>query len=289
MERPAILVSNDDGVQADGLAALRRALAEIGEVTVVAPNRQRSAASHSLTVDVPLRATYLEDNVVSVDGTPTDCVLLALKSLLPKPPDILVSGVNRGPNVGDDVTYSGTVAAAMEATLLGIPSIAVSLGHSAGGTFDYVPAAAIARDIAKLVLERGLPDDTLLNVNVPNLPAEEIKGIRIAKLGKQTYEDSIIEKTDPRGRRYYWIGGYISTARTESDTDIAAVADGFVSVTPIDLDLTDYDAMGALRNWPFSRIASVVRAEIAARPPSTENAGDGSAEAVIVERPEDES
>ncbi len=289
MERPAILVSNDDGVQADGLAALRRALAEIGDVTVVAPNRQRSAASHSLTVDVPLRATYLEDNVVSVDGTPTDCVLLALKSLLPKPPDILVSGVNRGPNVGDDVTYSGTVAAAMEATLLGIPSIAVSLGHSAGGTFDYVPAAAIARDIAKLVLERGLPDDTLLNVNVPNLPAEEIKGIRIAKLGKQTYEDSIIEKTDPRGRRYYWIGGYISTARTESDTDIAAVADGFVSVTPIDLDLTDYDAMGALRNWPFSRIASVVRAEIAARPPSTESAGDGSAAAVIVERPEDES
>jgi 5'-nucleotidase len=182
-------------------------------------------------------------------------VLLALKSLLPSRPDLLVSGVNRGPNLGDDVTYSGTVAAAMEGTLLGIPSIAVSLDRSPEGRYDYGYAARVACDVARTVLVRGLPVGTLLNVNVPNRPAEEIKGVRLARLGKQTYEDSIIEKTDPRGRTYYWIGGYKTTWPNQAGTDLATVADGYVSVTPIHLDLTDYPAMETLADWPLGGAA----------------------------------
>ncbi len=254
MDRPTILVSNDDGVHAPGIDALRHALDAIGRVIVVAPSRERSAASHSLTMDVPLRADTLSEDVWSVEGTPTDCVLLAIKSLLPEPPDLLVSGVNRGPNVGDDVTYSGTVAAAMEGTILGIPSIAVSLGRNPSGTYDYGTAAAFAREIAGTVLARGLPEGTLLNVNVPNRPASEIRGIRITRQGKQTYEDSIVEKTDPRGRSYYWIGGYTTTWPNQTESDLEALADGFVSMTPVHLDLTDYDAMDELRSWPLEKI-----------------------------------
>jgi 5'-nucleotidase len=254
MQKPNILASNDDGVYAPGIAALADALRTVGTVTVVAPSRERSAASHSLTMDVPLRASRIAEGVVSVEGTPTDCVLLAVKNLLAEPPDILVSGVNRGPNVGDDVTYSGTVAAAIEGTILGIPSIAVSLDRSPSGKYDYRAAAEVARQMMLLVLERGLPAATLLNVNVPNVPAEEIKGIELARLGKQTYEDSIIQKTDPRGRLYYWIGGQASPTDIAADTDIAVVARGAVSVTPIELDLTDYAAMEILRTWPLERV-----------------------------------
>ena len=256
MERPTILVSNDDGVDAPGIEALRRALASLGRVIVVAPNRQRSAASHSLTLDVPLRATTIAEDIVSVDGTPTDCVLLALKSLLPEPPDLLVSGVNRGPNLGDDVTYSGTVAAAMEGTIFGIPSVAVSLDRSTTGTYEYAHAAAVAREVARVVLERGLPDGTLLNVNVPNVPPAEVKGIRITRQGKQSYEESVIEKTDPRGRTYYWIGGYTSTWPDQAGSDLEAVAEGFVSVTPVNLDLTDYRVMETLEDWPLEDIVA---------------------------------
>ncbi len=260
MQRPVILVSNDDGVHAPGIDALRHALGAVGRVVVVAPSRERSASSHSLTMDVPLRADTLSGDVWSVEGTPTDCVLLAIKALLEEPPDLLVSGVNRGPNVGDDVTYSGTVAAAMEGTILGVPSIAVSLDRNPSGTYDYGPAAAFAREIARTVLEKGLPEGTLLNVNVPNRPASEIRGIRITRQGKQTYEDSIVEKTDPRGRNYYWIGGYTTTWPDQTESDLEALADGFVSMTPVHLDLTDYKTMAELRTWPLERLGIKARA-----------------------------
>ncbi len=259
VKRPSILVSNDDGVEAPGIKALAAELRKIGSVTVVAPNRERSAASHSLTVDVPLRANEIATGVVSVVGTPTDCVLLAIKNLLAEPPDVVVSGINRGPNVGDDVTYSGTVAAAMEATILGVPAIAVSLDHGESGNYDYACAARIARELTLLVLENGLPSGTLLNVNVPNVPEREILGIEVARQGKQTYEDSIVPKSDPRGRKYYWIGGYASVHDGQADTDIAAVKAGRVSVTPVHLDLTDYDAMESIGDWPLGRAVQAAR------------------------------
>jgi 5'-nucleotidase len=253
LRRPRILISNDDGVHARGIKALATALEKVADVTVVAPDRERSGASHSLTMDVPLRTHHISDNVIGVDGTPTDCVLLALKLLLPEPPDLMVSGINRGPNMGDDVTYSGTIAAAMEATLLGVPAVAVSLCRCESGEYDYAPSAEIAAEIAMIVLERGLPEGTLLNINVPNIPLADIKGVRIARQGKQVYEEAVIEKKDPRGRTYYWIGGQLTSWRAEPDTDYSAVINGFVSVTPVHLDLTDYGAMDVLRAWPLER------------------------------------
>jgi 5'-nucleotidase len=248
-DKPRILVSNDDGVHAPGIAALARELRKIAHVTVVAPDRERSAASHSLTVDVPLRANHLSEDTVSVAGTPTDCVLLAIKTLLDAPPDLVVSGINRGPNVGDDVTYSGTVAAAMEATILGVPAIAVSLGHGDGRGYDYAFAARVAREMAELVLCNGLPAGTLLNVNVPNVPEEEVKGIEVVRQGKQVYEDSIVPKADPRGRTYYWIGGSASTFEGQTDTDVGVTERGYVAVTPVHLDLTDHAAIPTISGW----------------------------------------
>jgi 5'-nucleotidase len=254
MGEPRILVSNDDGVHAPGIAALAEELGRIGRVTVVAPDRERSAASHSLTVDVPLRANHLSDDVISVAGTPTDCVLLAIKNLLSDPPDLVVSGINRGPNVGDDVTYSGTVAAAMEATILGVPAMAVSLGHGDARGYDYSFAARVARELARLVLCNGLPKGTLLNVNVPNLPDEQIEGIEVVKQGKQIYEDSIIPKADPRGRTYYWIGGNASTFENQTDTDVCAMERGFVAVTPVHLDLTDHASLPVVSKWSLDGV-----------------------------------
>jgi len=251
-----ILVTNDDGVRAAGIAALHQALGPLGRVTVVAPDRERSASSHSLTLDVPLRANRISDDVISVEGTPTDCVLLAIKDLLPEKPALVVSGINRGPNMGHDVTYSGTVAAAMEATIVGIPAIAVSLDRSPDGRFEYTQAAGVAREMAALVLARGLPDGTLLNVNVPNVHAGGIGGVAVTRLGKQIYEDSVVRKTDPRGREYFWIAGQSSTWAVEPDTDFAAVKRGLVSVTPIHLDLTDYRTLEALRGWPLDGLAT---------------------------------
>jgi len=248
---PTVLVSNDDGITAPGIAALERALGGLGEVFVVAPDRERSASSHSLTIDVPLRAVRVRERAYAVRGTPTDCVLLAVENLLPARPDIVVSGVNRGPNMGSDVTYSGTVAAAIEGTILGIPSIAISLDRAPGGEFDYGPAGHVGRAFAELVLERGLPEGTLLNINVPNMPADGLRPPRPTRLGHQVYEDSIVEKTDPRGKSYYWIGGQSSSRSNETGTDFAAVADGHVSVTPIQLDMTDFETLAHLAEWPF--------------------------------------
>lgn len=273
MDRPRILISNDDGVHARGIKALRKALEEIADVTVVAPDRERSGASHSLTMDVPLRTHRISGNIIGVDGTPTDCVLLALKVLLSEPPDLVISGINRGPNMGDDVTYSGTIAAAMEATLMGVPAMAVSLCRCESGAYDYEASAEVARDVALMVLERGLPEGTLLNVNVPNVPREELTGVEIARQGKQVYEEAVVEKQDPRGRTYYWIGGQLTSWEPEPDTDYAAVSQGRVSITPIHLDLTDYRAMDVLRSWPLEQVVAA-----GVRTPTAKAAAEGAPE-----------
>ena len=245
-----ILVSNDDGVRSEGITALADALKELGTVYVVAPDRERSAASHSLSLTHPLRVEKLSPRVYSVDGTPTDCVNLGVNGILRgKKVDLLVSGINKGANLGDDITYSGTVSAAMEGTLLGVPSIAVSLVTRSRFRFDT--AAGVALDVARKALKRGLPDDTLLNVNVPNAPRKEINGVRVTRMGKRVYGDMIVEKRDPRGRKYYWIGGDNINSEDVPGSDLEAIEDGFISITPIHLDLTNFAALRVLRKWTW--------------------------------------
>ena len=243
-----ILVTNDDGIQSPGIKILARVLRRIGEVYVVAPDRERTAAGHSLTLHKPLRIEPLGPRTFSVSGTPTDCVNLAVNEILPRRPDLVVSGINRGGNLGDDVTYSGTVSAAMEGTLLGIPSIALSqLGE---GDFQFEAAARFAVRLVRRVRRLGLPPDTLLNVNVPDRPPQAIKGMRVTCLGKRIFDsDNIIKKEDPRGKIYYWIGGNRVAWEERKDTDQEAVESGFISVTPVHLDLTNYSALAALRDW----------------------------------------
>lgn len=246
-----ILLSNDDGIGAPGLKALAEALADVGDVIVVAPDRERSAAGHSLTLNRPLRASRIDRNWYSVDGTPSDCVALALKGLLPWRPDLVVAGINEGANLGDDVTYSGTVAAAAEATLAGFPAFAISLSTEGEG-YHLEAAARTAVVVAREVGARGLPAGTLLNVNVPNLPLERLQGVAITRQGRRTYSETIIEKVDPRGKVYYWIGGGPPHWEGGDGTDYEAVSRGAVSVTPLHLDLTNYSALGALRAWNLS-------------------------------------
>jgi len=245
-----ILVTNDDGVRAEGIERLRRAMSTIGEVIVVAPETQKSGASHALTLSDPLRSNRIDENTLTVDGTPTDCVLLAMRGLLDRKPDLVVSGMNHGPNLGDDVTYSGTVAAAFEGTLLGVPSIAMSVASWEKCSFDS--AERFATIIARQVLKHGLPEGTLLNVNVPSIPPEEIKGIRVTKLGKRVYRDVVVKKQDPRGRDYYWIGGQPPIWCAGEGTDFEAVEEGMISVTPLQLDLTDYKSLHMVRVWDLT-------------------------------------
>ncbi len=240
-----ILVSNDDGIHAEGLKVLAKALESVGEVYVVAPDRERSAASHSLTLHRPLRVTRISERAYAVDGTPTDCINLAVNGILHFTPDLVVSGINRGGNLGDDITYSGTVSAAMEGTLLGIPSFAVSLVVDYEEECDFTEAAGFAVRLASYVLERGLPRDTLLNVNVPN--RGDIKGYRITKQGKRIYGEAVVEKVDPRGKKYYWIGANSTRWHDDEDTDFKAIDEGFISVTPIHLDLTNYASLEELK------------------------------------------
>ena len=247
---PIILVSNDDGVRSDGIAALADALREVGTVYVVAPDRERSAAGHSLTLTQPLRVEKIGPKVYSVDGTPTDCVNLAVNGILRgKKIALLASGINKGANMGDDITYSGTVSAAMEGTILGIRSIAVSLASRNSFRFDL--AAAFAVRVARRILRHGLPDDTLLNINVPNAAEEDVRGIRVTRQGKRIYGDAIVEKRDPRGRKYYWIGGDVLARRDIPGSDLEAVEQGFISVTPLHLDFTNYGSMRELRRWTW--------------------------------------
>jgi 5'-nucleotidase len=247
-----ILVCNDDGIRAAGIRALEAALAPFGEIWVVAPDREQSAASHSLSLYRPLRVEKLDDHHFAVDGTPTDAVNLAINGIMGRKPDLVVSGINHGGNLGDDVTYSGTVSAAMEGTLLGVPSIAVSLvTHEAA---DFSTAAAFSARLAQAVRDRGMPPDTLLNVNVPALPAADVRGFRVTRQGKRRYGDAIVEHFDPRGRKYYWIGGEDLGFVPAEGTDCTAVADGFISVTPLHLDLTNYASIAAINElkpeWP---------------------------------------
>lgn len=250
-----ILVTNDDGIRSQGILVLARALKRVGEVYVVAPDRERTAAGHSLTLHKPLRIEAQGPRMFAISGTPTDCVNLAVNQILPRRPDLVVSGINKGGNLGDDVTYSGTVSAAMEGTLLGIPSIAVSqLGEE---RFHFQTAARFAVRLARWVHRFGLPTDTLLNVNVPDLPPEEVKGLRVTCLGKRMFDsNSIIEKKDPRGKTYYWIGGNRVAWESRKDTDQEAVEKGMVSVTPVHLDLTNYAALAALRDLEKWRVPS---------------------------------
>ncbi|QWV94992.1 5'/3'-nucleotidase SurE [Geomonas oryzisoli] len=243
-----VLLTNDDGVHSPGLAALIARVSEVAEVVVVAPDREQSAVSHALTLHHPLRAARIADNIYSVEGTPTDCVNLGIHSLLSFRPDLVISGVNRGANLGDDVTYSGTVAAALEATLMGIPAIAVSLvTRSAGDNFDA--AAAFAAALAQTVHHRGLPRDTYLNVNVPDLPADRLLPAQITRQGKRSYEGTIVDKVDPRGRNYYWIGTVDLSFQDVPGTDFHAVSRGHVSISPLHIDLTNHAAIRDLQGW----------------------------------------
>lgn len=236
MSRPAILVTNDDGIFSEGIERLALALSEVGEVFTVAPDQERSAAGHSLTLHHPLRAKLVGENRWSVDGTPTDCVNWgALHLMKDRRPRLLFSGINLGLNLGDDVTYSGTVSAAFEGTLIGVPSVAISQEIETGFTFDA--AASFAQRLARQLLERPLPAGTLINVNVP---AGEPRGTRVTRLGKRKYGDAVVEKIDPRGRPYYWIGSTPPTGDLEEGTDLSAVAEKHISMTPLHLDLTDY-------------------------------------------------
>jgi 5'-nucleotidase len=243
MNPPVILLTNDDGYHADGLRALAEGVAGMGRIVVVAPDRERSAASHALTLSRPIRPRSHGPDRFSVDGTPTDCVNLGVLGLLDSRPDLVVSGINSGLNLGDDVTYSGTVAAAIEATVLGVPSVAVSLD---GPPFDFGAAAAIAAKVARLVLDRGLPRDTFLSVNVPAGP---LRGTRLTRQGRRIYHEMAIERVDPRGNAYFWIGGKPSGWREDPHCDHAAIEERYVSVTPLHIDLTNHAALGELAAW----------------------------------------
>ena len=236
-----ILVTNDDGVHAAGLAALAAAVADLGDVTVIAPEREQSACGHALTLHRPLRVVEVRDRWFSVNGTPSDCVNLGVLGFLPERPVLVVSGINHGSNLGDDVTYSGTVSAAMEGTLLGIPSIAVSLVE---GT-DFTAAADAARLVATRALVEGIPRKTLLNVNVPPEP----RGIRVTALGHRVYAGKIVEQKDPRGRTHYWIGAGPPEWEALEGTDMGAVHEGYVAVTPVHLDLTNHRALAQMTDW----------------------------------------
>jgi 5'-nucleotidase len=237
-----ILVTNDDGVHAPGLAALAEALDSLGEVWVVAPEREQSACGHALTLHRPLRTHQWGPRRFAVNGTPSDCVNLGVLGFLPERPVLVASGVNHGSNLGDDVTYSGTVSAAMEATLLGVPSIAVSLVD--GG--DVAAAARVAQLVAMRVLVEGLPPMTLLNVNVPR---EAPRGMRFTRLGRRVYGEKVIEQSDPRGRTHYWLGGGPPQWEALEGTDMGAVHDGLVAVTPLHLDLTNHRALALMADW----------------------------------------
>ncbi|HSA78303.1 MAG TPA: 5'/3'-nucleotidase SurE [Nitrospirota bacterium] len=240
-----ILVTNDDGVYSPGIQILAKRLRQLDSVVIVAPDRERSAVGHSMTLHRPLLIEEIKDSVYSVNGTPTDCVNIAVKGLLKETPRLVVSGINKGPNLGDDVTYSGTVAGAIEARLLGVPSLAVSL--AARNDFRFAEAAEVAARAAAMIFEHGLTEGTLLNINVPNVPIAEIRGTALTRLGKRIYHQMTVERVDPRGKRYYWIGGGEPDWEREEGTDFDAIDRNLVSITPLHLDLTDYSTFEKLK------------------------------------------
>jgi len=243
-----ILVTNDDGVHAPGIRALAGALGELGRVIIAAPDRERSAASHSLTLYHPLRMGAVGEDVYAIDGTPTDCIHLAVHVILKgRKPDLLVSGINCGGNLGQNITYSGTVWAALEGNLMGIPSFAVSLVDYQN--HDYRPAAEFSVKVARWIEEYGLPNDTVLNINVPDDPQQDLDRYLITHKGWNRFNESVIEKEDPRGNPYYWIGGDQLSPKGGTETDVGAVAEGYISVTPLHADMTNYKALDSIRSW----------------------------------------
>lgn len=252
-----ILVTNDDGVMAPGLLTLARHMRQVGNVTILAPDRNWSASGHVKTMHRPLRVkeVLLADGTPALasDGAPSDCVALAMLGLLPDKIDLVVSGINPNANLGHDVTYSGTVTAAMEAAIWGLPGIAISLEvpESRPVELDFAPAAQIAVRVAAAVIQRGLPKNVLLNVNVPFLPADQIRGLRVTRQGLRVYRDRLVRREDPRGQPYYWIGGQAPTGVPEEGTDIGALLDGWASITPLHLDMTAYQALEDLTSWPW--------------------------------------
>jgi len=252
-----ILVTNDDGIAAPGLLALAREMSKIGQITILAPDRNWSASGHVKTLHRPLRVkeVTLEAGLVGLasDGAPSDCVALALLGLVEQKIDLVVSGINPYSNLGHDVTYSGTVTAAMEAVIAGVPGFAFSLaGADAIDDLDYGPAARVAYRVVQAGLRNGLKKDTLLNVNVPLLPDAAINGVRITRLGLRVYRDALDRRLDPRGREYYWIGGDAPTGVPDEGTDFGALNDGFVSITPLQLDLTAYQIAQELSVWRWT-------------------------------------
>ena len=246
-----ILCTNDDGYMALGIEVLASAARALGSVTIVAPDREQSATSNSLTIHHPLRVRRTGEGVLVVDGTPTDCVILAVNELLDERPDVCFSGINHGSNMGEDVLYSGTVAGAMEATVMGIPAIAMSY---AGDAFEDLGAwEDVITSVLRGIIEQGdFPADTLFNVNLPPIDVAKVKGIRITSLGKRRYSDSLTKALDPNGREYYWIGGGEVSWTGAEDSDFTAVREGYISVTPLHLDLTNYKLLEEIRGWRLS-------------------------------------
>ena len=255
-ERPLILISNDDGIQSPGILALTRAMLPMGDCFITAPAEEQSGASHAITIRHPVRAipyAYEVDGVsvdaYSVKGTPVDCVKLAIDRFLPRKPDIVVSGINQGPNAAINTIYSGTVSAALEGTILGINAVAFSLGAWSGGDFDA--ARGHIQHIVKTVLHHPLPPGVLLNVNIPDIKAEDIKGVRVTRQAESRWQETFVERKDPANRTYYWITGEFVNLDNGSDTDLTALADGWISITPIRPDLTAHDMMRDIDAMPF--------------------------------------
>jgi len=243
-----ILVSNDDGILSPGLALLAEACRSVGQVTVIAPDREQSGTSHSLTLHRPLRPQRRHDGSFQVDGTPTDCVLLGLGALMPDKPDFVFSGVNLGPNMGEDVLYSGTVSAAMEAVTLGVPGIAISFASRISEQVDlHLPV--LRRLVQRIVAVKDFPPNMLLNINLPDLDAKGVRGIRVTKLGSRYFSESLTRMKDPWGKEVFWIGGGEITWTGDAESDHQAVKDGFISVTPLHLDLTNYALFETVRGW----------------------------------------
>ena len=257
-----VLLTNDDGIDAPGLLALKQAIAEIAEVIVIAPDHNWSAAGHTKTMHKPLRVkpVFLPDKTPAYTstGAPSDCVALAVLGLLNRTPDLVISGINHGCNLGSDLTYSGTVTAAMEGVIAGIRSMAISLDKSERSDLGF--AAKVAARLAEEFMASSLPTDTLLNINVPGIPEPEIKGLRVTRLGRRIYRDTLVIRQDPYGRDYYWIGGEPPQGVMEEGTDVWAVAQGYISVTPVHLDMTDYKALEKIKDWEL-RLFSALHAQ----------------------------
>jgi len=251
-----LLVTNDDGILAPGIRALAESLTQVGRVVVVAPERERSGTSHAITTHKPLRIERVDLGpgleAYRANGTPSDCVKLGIEAILRRHPDFVLSGINSGPNLGTDVLYSGTVSGALEGLIMGVPSIALSLVR--GERHDYQPAARFAARLVEKLARETLPKETLLNVNIPDLKEEDIRGIRVTRLGQRRYRDIFHERVDPRGKPYYWLVGQVVDLDQDPETDTAAVDAGYISITPVQVDLTHYPLLAKLKQWSWDDV-----------------------------------